>query len=63
MKMKQTQQIKSEPVRKRHQPKGLKIIHDDRDIIVVEKAAGLLTQALGRTFGMPLLFEFWSELG
>lgn len=39
----QKYQVKSEPVRKRHQPKGLKIIHDDRDIIVVEKAPGLLT--------------------
>ena len=28
---------------KKHQPKGLSIIHEDRDIIVVDKKAGLLT--------------------
>jgi tRNA pseudouridine32 synthase/23S rRNA pseudouridine746 synthase/23S rRNA pseudouridine1911/1915/1917 synthase len=28
---------------KKHQPKGLTVLYEDRDIIVVEKAAGLLT--------------------
>ncbi|MFH1982265.1 MAG: RNA pseudouridine synthase [Pseudomonadota bacterium] len=28
---------------KRHQPRGLSIIHEDRDIIVVDKISGLLT--------------------
>ena len=30
-------------VRRRHQPKGIIILHEDRDIIVVDKAPGLLT--------------------
>ena len=30
-------------VRKRHVPKGLEILHEDRDILVVDKAPGLLT--------------------
>ena len=30
-------------VRSRHAPKGVDILHDDRDIIVVDKAPGLLT--------------------
>jgi len=30
---------------KRHQPKGLVILYEDRDIVVVDKAAGLLTIA------------------
>jgi len=30
---------------KRHQPKGLVILYEDRDILVVDKAAGLLTIA------------------
>jgi tRNA pseudouridine32 synthase/23S rRNA pseudouridine746 synthase/23S rRNA pseudouridine1911/1915/1917 synthase len=30
-------------VRSRHAPKGVEILHDDRDIIVVDKAPGLLT--------------------
>ena len=33
---------------KRHQPKGVTILHDDRDILVVEKAAGLLTMGTDR---------------
>lgn len=41
--MAQEQQAKSERIRKRHQPKGIKILHDDRDILVVDKSAGLLT--------------------
>lgn len=28
---------------KKYQPKGMEILHDDRDIIVVDKASGLLT--------------------
>lgn len=31
--------------RKSHQPKGLIILHEDRDIVVVDKAPGLLTVA------------------
>lgn len=31
------------PQKKKHQPKGLEIIYEDRDIIVVNKANGLLT--------------------
>ena len=30
---------------KKYQPKGLKIIYEDHDILVVDKAAGLLTMA------------------
>jgi len=33
---------------KRHQPKGLLILHEDRDIIVVDKAPGLLTMGTER---------------
>lgn len=33
---------KKKPSR-RHQPKGVRILHQDRDILVVDKAAGLLT--------------------
>lgn len=33
--------LKSSP--KRHQPKGLSILYEDRDILVVDKAGGLLT--------------------
>jgi len=36
---------------KKHQPMGLEILHEDRDIIVVNKAAGLLTMGTGRDFG------------
>ncbi len=32
----------------RHQPKGVTIIHEDRDIIVVEKPCGLLTMGTDR---------------
>lgn len=31
------------PVSRRHQPQGLIILHEDRDILVVDKAPGLLT--------------------
>lgn len=34
--------------RKRHQPRGLTILHEDRDILVVDKAAGLLTMGTPR---------------
>lgn len=37
--------------RKKHQPLGLEILHEDRDIIVVNKAAGLLTIGTGRDGG------------
>ncbi len=29
--------------RRKHQPKGLQVLHDDRDIIVADKSCGLLT--------------------
>lgn len=32
----------------KHQPKGLLILHEDRDILVVDKAPGLLTMATDR---------------
>jgi RluA family pseudouridine synthase len=34
---------KKQTVRRRHQPLGLTILYEDRDILVVDKAAGLLT--------------------
>ncbi|MCP4640935.1 MAG: RluA family pseudouridine synthase [bacterium] len=34
--------------RGRHQPKGLLILHEDRDIVVVDKAPGLLTMGTDR---------------
>ncbi len=34
--------------RGRHQPKGLIIVHEDRDILVVDKAPGLLTMGTAR---------------
>lgn len=37
--------------RKKHQPLGLEILYEDRDIIVVDKAAGLLTIGTGRDDG------------
>lgn len=37
--------------RRKHQPLGLEILHEDRDIIVVSKAAGLLTIGTGRDAG------------
>ncbi|MDB4500747.1 RluA family pseudouridine synthase [Akkermansiaceae bacterium] len=36
---------------RKHQPMGLEIIHEDRDIIIVNKAAGLLTMGTGRDGG------------
>lgn len=33
---------------RRHQPKGLILIHEDRDILVVDKAPGLLTMGTNR---------------
>lgn len=39
------------PRSRKHQPKGLEILHEDRDIIVVNKAAGLLTVGTGRDAG------------
>ncbi|MGD7654334.1 MAG: RluA family pseudouridine synthase [Verrucomicrobiales bacterium] len=37
--------------RRKHQPMGLEILHEDRDIIVVNKTAGLLTMGTGRDGG------------
>ena len=37
--------------RSKHQPLGLDILYEDRDIIVVSKAAGLLTMGTGRDGG------------
>jgi len=34
--------------RGRHQPKGQIILHEDRDILVVDKAPGLLTMGTSR---------------
>ena len=34
---------KQKRVPHRHQPKGITILHEDRDILVVNKSAGLLT--------------------
>ncbi len=34
---------------KRHQPRGVKILHEDEDIIVVDKASGLLTMSNAKT--------------
>lgn len=42
---------KKKRVSKKHQPMGLEILHEDRDIIVVNKAAGLLTMGTGRDGG------------
>ncbi len=39
------------PRRGKHQPRGLDILYEDRDIIVVNKAAGLLTVGTGRDGG------------
>jgi len=36
---------------KKHQPSGLEILYEDRDIIVVNKAAGLLSMGTGRDGG------------
>ena len=34
--------------RGRHQPKGLIVLHEDRDVVVVDKAPGLLTMGTDR---------------
>jgi RluA family pseudouridine synthase len=39
------------PPKKKRQPSGLEILHEDRDIIVVNKEAGLLTVGTGRDAG------------
>lgn len=39
------------PRSKKHQPFGLEILYEDRDVIVVNKAAGLLSVATGRDGG------------
>ncbi len=38
-------------IRRKHRPLGLEILHEDRDIVVVSKAAGLLTMGTGRDGG------------
>jgi len=35
-------------ISKKHQPKGLVILHEDQDIIVVNKSSGLLTVSTDR---------------
>ncbi len=42
---------KKKKAKKKHQPMGLDILYEDRDIIVVSKAAGLLTMGTGRDGG------------
>jgi len=37
--------------RRKHQPMGMEILYEDRDVIVVNKAAGLLTMGTGRDGG------------
>jgi RluA family pseudouridine synthase len=37
--------------RSKHQPRGLDILYEDRDIVVVNKAAGLLSMGTGRDGG------------
>ncbi|MDA0813545.1 MAG: RluA family pseudouridine synthase [Verrucomicrobia bacterium] len=39
------------PARRKHQPMGMDILHEDRDVIVVNKAAGLLTIGTGKDGG------------
>jgi tRNA pseudouridine32 synthase/23S rRNA pseudouridine746 synthase/23S rRNA pseudouridine1911/1915/1917 synthase len=39
---------KKKAPRRKHQPRGLIILHEDRDIIVVDKAPGLLTMGTNR---------------
>ena len=34
---------KIKPVPNRHKPQGLTILHEDQDIIVIDKSSGLLT--------------------
>ncbi len=38
----------SNKIRKRHQPQGVIVLHEDRDIVVIDKAPGLLTMGTGR---------------
>ncbi|MDH3348267.1 MAG: RluA family pseudouridine synthase [Desulfobulbaceae bacterium] len=40
--------LKSNKSKKKHQPRGLPILHEDKDIIVVVKRAGLLTVGTAR---------------
>ncbi len=41
----QENQKKNKPRSKRHQPRGLTILHEDNHILVVDKASGLLTMS------------------
>jgi len=43
--------LEKRPIRRKHRPLGLEILHEDRDIIVVNKAAGLLTMGNRRDGG------------
>ncbi len=44
-----TDRKKIRKISRKHQPRGLTILHDDDDIIVVDKASGLLTMGNSRT--------------
>jgi len=46
--LKKNQTPQSKTGRKRYQPKGLTILYEDRDIVVVDKAPGLLTISTDR---------------
>ena len=45
------------PSSRRHQPKGVVIIHEDRDILVVEKPPGLLTVSTDRVRSETLYYK------
>ena len=45
------------PSSKRHQPKGVVIIHEDRDILVVEKPPGLLTVSTDKVRSETLYYK------
>ena len=46
-----------ERLSKRHWPKGIVIIHEDRDILVVEKPPGLLTMGTARVRSATLYYK------
>ena len=45
------------PSSKRHQPKGVVIIHEDRDVLVVEKPPGLLTVSTDKVRSATLYYK------
>ena len=45
------------PSSKRHQPKGVVIIHEDRDVLVVEKPPGLLTVSTDKVRSETLYYK------